>query len=131
MAGSTLLAASEVVTMMRPERRGRMCRAAARSVANTPLRIHVDHTVPALVGVVLERALRHALAITPHPTVDEAGAGVDAGVGEYHIQAAVQFGGGFDRRFERGMIGHVDRGAAHVMAGRSQSRGLPRDRLGI
>ena len=39
IAGSTLVAASEVVTTIRPNRRGRMWRAAARTVAKMPLRL--------------------------------------------------------------------------------------------
>ena len=39
IAGSTLVAASEVVTMIRPNPRGRMWRAAARAVAKIPLRL--------------------------------------------------------------------------------------------
>ena len=39
IAGSTLVAASDVVTMILPNPRGRMWRAAARAVAKTPLRL--------------------------------------------------------------------------------------------
>jgi hypothetical protein len=39
IAGSTRVAASDVVTMIRPDRRGRMCRVAARAVAKIPLRL--------------------------------------------------------------------------------------------
>jgi hypothetical protein len=39
IAGSTSSAASDVVTIMRPDLRGFMCRAPARSVANAPLRL--------------------------------------------------------------------------------------------
>ena len=39
IAGSTLVDASDVVTTILPNRRGRMCRAAARAVAKTPFRL--------------------------------------------------------------------------------------------
>ena len=39
ITGSTFVAASEVVTTIRPNPRGRMCRTAARAVAKIPFRL--------------------------------------------------------------------------------------------
>ena len=72
-----------------------------------PVEVDVDHPVPALVGVTLERALVHPRPLAAGPGADEADAGVDAGVGEGHVEPAVQRRRFVDRAIERGMVGHV------------------------
>ena len=51
--------------------------------------VDVDDPLPALVRVVFQLAFGVARAGGPHPLADEAGAGVDAGVGEHHVEPAV------------------------------------------
>ncbi len=77
--------------------------------------VDVDHPLPALIGVVLQRALgvAHPRA---GPAADEAGAGIDPGVGEDHVQLAVFGDRLVEGAVEGGMVGDVDHGAADVVA---------------
>ena len=79
-----------------------------------PVQVDVDHAVPALVGVALERALLHPRPLAPGPGADEADAGIDAGVGEGDIEAAVQLRRLVDRLIEPRVVGDVGDRAPHV-----------------
>ncbi len=86
--------------------------------------VHIDDAIPTLIGVILQCPLGHALAIAPHPAVNEAGARINPGIGEYHVQPAIERGSRIDRRIQGGMIGDINRRTADIVAGRSQARGL-------
>ena len=126
-----MVAASDVVTTIRPNPRGRMWRAAARAVAKIPVEVDVDHAVPALVGVALERALLHSRPLAACPGADEADSWIDAGVRERDVEPAVRLRRLVDRAIERGVIRHVGDGAAHVEPFALQPGCLRGDRVGV
>ena len=90
IAGSTLVAASEVVTMIRPNLRGPHVAGRCARGREDPVEVDVDHAIPALVAVTLERPLVHPRPLAAGPRADEADAGIDAGVGERDVEPAVE-----------------------------------------
>jgi len=82
----TWTAAMEVVTMMRPERRGFMCRAAA--ARHRAVEVYFDDSVPAVSRVVLDGEVRWPLCVIR--SVHKPGTGIDARVGEQYIEAPIE-----------------------------------------
>ena len=114
IAGSTLVAASEVVTTIRPysARAHVACRGANRREDATE--VDVDDAAPALVVVLLDRARGHPWPLSPGPGADEPDARVDACVRERDVEPAVRLRRLVDRAVERRVVGHVGDRAAHV-----------------
>ena len=79
-----------------------------------PVQVDVDHAAPALVRVTLERALLHPRPLAPGPGTDEADAGIDAGVGEGDVEAAVQLRRLVDHLIEPRVVGDVRDRAPNV-----------------
>ncbi len=100
--------------MIRPNRRGRIWRTAARAVAKIPLEVDVDHPVPALVAVALEFAVRYARPLGARPRPDEPDAGIDARVRKRDVEPAVQRRRLVDRVIERVVVGHVSDRSPYV-----------------
>jgi hypothetical protein len=73
------VAATDVVTMILPDRRGRIWRAAARAVPKAPLRVDLDYAAPALAAGALERALPDPRLLAAVRTAGEANAGTPSG----------------------------------------------------
>ena len=117
--------------MILPNLRGRMWRAAARAVAKIAVEVDVDHAVPALVGVALERAVLHPRPLAAGPRADETDARIDAGVRERDVEPAVRFRRLVDRAIEGGVIGHVGDRAPHVEPFALQAGRLRGDRVGV
>ena len=114
IAGSTLVAASDVVTTIRPNPRGPHVAGGGTRRREDPVEVDVDHAVPALVGVALERALLDSRALAACPGADEADAWIDAGVRERDVEPAVRLRRLVDRAVEGGVIRHVGDDAPHV-----------------
>ena len=90
--------------------------------------IDVDHAVPALVGVELERPLLHARPLPARPRADEPDARIDPGVGEGDVEPAVGLRRLVDDAVESGVIGDVGDRAAHVEPLPGKPRRLRGDR---
>ena len=93
--------------------------------------VDVDHPVPPLVGVRLERTVVVARPLGSGPPADEAGARVDARVGEGDVEPAVRRDRGVERGIEAGVIGHVDDLAANVVARTDETSDLGLDGLAV
>jgi hypothetical protein len=98
--------------MIRPERRGRMCRAAGRKHA---VEIDVDRALPALVGVVLDRAGLDTVAFVADPRIEIAHAGIDSGVGEADVDLAMRLGRSVERAVEGRVVGDIHDLATNVV----------------
>ncbi len=108
-----------------------MWRAAARAVAKIAVEVDVDHAVPALVAVALERAVLHSRPLAAGPGADETDARIDAGVRERDVEPAVGLRRLVDRTIEGSVIGHVGDRAPHVEPLVLQAGGLRCDRAGV
>ena len=117
--------------MILPNRAGTHVAGRGARRREDPVEVDVDHAVPALVGVALERAFLHSRPLAARPRADEADARVDAGVRERDVEPAVGVRRLVDRAIEGGMIGHVGDGAPHVEPLTLQPGGLRGDRVGV
>ena len=116
ITASVLIAASDVVTMIRPDRCGRRCRVADLIVANTPFRLTsiTRFQRSSLYDSIAPSSLRGRSA-PAHP-LTKPGARVDARVGEGDVEPSVGRDRGVEGGIEAGVIGHVDDLAANVVA---------------
>ena len=79
------------------------------------------------VGQSLERPFGHAWTLVTHPCAQEARPGVDAGIGEHHVEASITRHRFIEGVIECGMVGDVDHLPAHVEARALQARTLLSD----
>jgi peptidyl-dipeptidase Dcp len=93
--------------------------------------IDVDHPVPAVVPVALERPVRYTRTLPANPTADEARPWIDPRIRERDVQPSVDVGCTVDRRLQRGAIGHVRRDTADVEAVALQAGRLGRNPIAI
>ena len=117
------------MTTIRPNRaRAHVADGGARRHEDA-VQVDLDHAVPALVRVALERTVLDARPLAAGPAADEPGAGIDAGVREGDVEAAVDLRRLVDRAVEGGVVAHVGDRAAHVEPLALQPGGLLGERV--